>query len=240
MATLSNVVEQALHSPGPYHHVQSHADDPGFFFTEYYLSRRNPELEDFVRKGPLSAIVGALLEAQRVRFFFDGLFVKEPGTTKASQWHQDQPYYPVDGSQVVVIWLPLDPVGRRECLQIIRGSHLSGKWYQPVLFRNDHELAIEDPRYEPLPDFDGLPDQDFLAWDLSPGDCVAFHGMSLHGATGNPTTRRRRAFSTTWLGPDTHFCARRGELEPHFAGLSYAEGASLDDDSEFPLVWENA
>jgi hypothetical protein len=33
------------------------------------------------------------------------------GTLERTPWHHDQPYYPVDGEQIVSLWMPLDPVG---------------------------------------------------------------------------------------------------------------------------------
>ena len=231
-------VEQALRAPGPYHHRQSDLDDPGFFYTEYYLSRRLEVFRRFVTTSVLPALAAALLASREVRFFFDGLFVKEAGTAKKSQWHQDQPYYPIDGRQVMVIWLPLDEVEKDACLEVVRGSHLWNKWFVPVLFRNDHHFDNDEARYETVPDIDAhRDDHKLLSWHMQPGDCIVFHGLSLHGAPGNNSARRRRALSTTWLGDDTVFSPRASELEPHFASLSYPSGEPLSDEREFPLVW---
>lgn len=235
---LRDGVEQALAAPGPHHHVQSEPKDPGLFFTEYYLTRRLDVFARFVRESLLPSLAAQLLRSHEVRFFFDGLFVKEAATEKRSQWHQDQPYYPVDGRQVAVFWLPLDPVDKQTCLQVVRGSHDWGKWFVPVLFRNDQPFMNDDPRYETVPDLESeRAHYDFLSWDMQPGDCIAFHGLSLHGASGNQRPLRRRALSTTWLGDDTVFASRATKLEPHFANLDYPAGQSLRDESEFPLVW---
>ena len=238
MRTLRAGTEQALQAPGRYANVQSPADDPGFFFTEYYLTRRLDAFHRFVTESPGGEIASRLLGADEVRFFFDGLFVKEPGTRKPSQWHQDQPYYPVDGEQIMVLWTPLDPVTVQTSLEVIRGSHRWGKWYVPVLFRSDTRLELADERYEVMPDIDAERDRhEILSWDMQPGDCIAFHGLALHGARGNPLSNRRRALATTWLGDDTVFAPRAGELEAHFSGLSYPVGARLTDQREFPLAW---
>ena len=42
--------------------------------------------------------------------FNEALWIKEPGTAKRTAWHQDQPYFCVDGAQMCSIWLPVDPV----------------------------------------------------------------------------------------------------------------------------------
>ena len=35
-------------------------------------------------------------------FFHEHVFIKDPGTTRGTPWHQDQPYYPVNGRQVLL------------------------------------------------------------------------------------------------------------------------------------------
>ena len=37
-------------------------------------------------------------------------------------------YYPVDGDQVVSLWLPLDPVARETSVEYVKGSHRWGRW----------------------------------------------------------------------------------------------------------------
>ena len=48
--------------------------------------------------------------ARQVRLYHDHLLVKEPGTRQPTPWHQDQPYYNVDGRQTCSVWMPVDPV----------------------------------------------------------------------------------------------------------------------------------
>ena len=39
-----------------------------------------------------------------------------------------------------------------------------------------------------------------LGWAAAPGDCVVFHGKTLHGAAGNSSTcTQRRVLSTRWV-----------------------------------------
>ena len=35
-------------------------------------------------------------------FFHEHVFIKDPGTTRGTPWHQDQPYYPVNGRKVLL------------------------------------------------------------------------------------------------------------------------------------------
>ena len=45
------------------------------------------------------------------------------GTRQPTPWHQDQPYYNVDGTQNVSFWIPVDPVSRASTLEFVAGSH---------------------------------------------------------------------------------------------------------------------
>ena len=230
--------EQALGRHGPYASVQSEPGDPGYFYTEYFLWRRISAFSEFALCSGAAQIASDLLGSEEIRFFYDGLFVKEPHTVKSSQWHQDQPYYPVDG-KLVVIWTPMDAVRSETSLQIVRGSHRWNRWFRPVLFKGDKKMNRTESRYEPLPDFDADPQRyDILSWDVAPGDCIAFDGFTLHGAPGNGTDARRRALSTTWLGCDAVYAPRTGELEPHFQYMTDINpGDPLINDDLFPIAW---
>jgi ectoine hydroxylase-related dioxygenase (phytanoyl-CoA dioxygenase family) len=231
-------IERDLRDPGPYARVQSGSDDPGRFFTDYYMWRRIPELERFARESPGGAIAARLTRSRQINYFYDGLFVKEPGTTKPTLWHQDQPYYNVDGTRLVIMWIPVDPVDRTTCLQLVRGSHRWGRWFVPKFVKDDRTLTGADSRFEPVPDIDAEPDRyELLAWDLAPGDCIAFHPMMLHGAPGNDRATRRRAISTTWLGDDAVYGERQAEVEPRIEGHPFRPGERLTVESVFPRVW---
>ena len=233
-------LEHALAEPGPYSRKPSPEDDPGQFFTDYYMWRRIPALRRFALESPAGAVAARLLGARQVNFFFDGLFIKEPGTLTHSHWHQDQPSYSVDGWQVVVIWTPIDPVAKESALELVRGSHRWGKWFLPEYFSGDqrnHDPT--DSHYAPLPNIDSdRARYEILSWDMQPGDCVAFHAMMLHGSQGNHSKAlRRRALSTTWLGDDAVFGSRPFEPDPVIEGHHFEPGERLDVEAVFPQVW---
>ena len=69
------------------------------------------------------------MKSNQIQLFHEHLLVKEPGTTKPTPWHQDSPYYFVDGSQTVSFWSPIDKV-TTAALRCVAGSH---KWEKPVL-----------------------------------------------------------------------------------------------------------
>ena len=236
---LKEGVAEAMRTKGFYSRRMEEAG--AVFFTDYIASDRVAALKRFALEGPGAEVGAALMRSKRANFLFDGIFVKEPGVTKRSVWHQDQPYYCVEGSQIVVLWAPLDPCPASVSLQCVKGSHTWGKAFRPIRFRDggDFGRATADGYMDP-PDVEREHADRIVSWDLEPGDVVAFHGMTIHGAPGNSQTDMpRRATNTTWVGDDTVYIKRPGIMEPDFPDCTLKPGDPLDGD-RFPRVFTAA
>jgi ectoine hydroxylase-related dioxygenase (phytanoyl-CoA dioxygenase family) len=68
---------------------------------------------------------------------------------------------------------------------------------------------------------------------MQPGDAVAFHFRTVHGAPGNVSSVPRRVFSARWVGADARFARRNGPSSPPFPHLALEDGAPLDGIAEF-------
>ena len=91
---------------------------------------------------PAAGIAAALMGSANADFFYDQLFVKEPGTAHPTPWHQDQPYWPVKGWQIASVWVALDRIDRSNgAVEFIAGSHRWGVHYRPTAFRKGHEIG---------------------------------------------------------------------------------------------------
>jgi ectoine hydroxylase-related dioxygenase (phytanoyl-CoA dioxygenase family) len=73
-------------------------------------------------------------------------------------------------------------------------------------------------------------------WDMQPGDAVAFSFATLHGARGNHSTARRRAFSLRLVGDDARYIERPGPTSPPFPGHAMQAGDPLREDW-FPVIF---
>lgn len=236
---LADAIDRDKQEPGPMVRRNTPAGNPGEFFVDFQLWHRWDGCRRFVLESPAAEIAATMLGAHTVSFYHDHLLVKEPGTQERTPWHHDQPYYPVDGEMVGSIWLPLDPVPREICVQYIAGSHRWGRWFRPRFFnRATTALEVADDRMEDMPDIDAELDRHtLLSWDLEPGDCIFFHGLAVHGAPGNPSaSRRRRGYATRWLGEDTRYAARAGQISPPIDGHGLMPGDPMTCDL-FPRVW---
>lgn len=239
LKTLASGVDKDVAAPGPLHTMQQNPDDPGYFLTDFCLAQRLDEFRSFVTDSPAAALAGAIMQAKHVNFFYDAIWVKGPSTPKRSRWHQDQPYYPVDGEQFCVIWLPLEPLEKDVCLELLKGSHRWGRWFEPELTRKGQDLyAPGKSPFERLPDIEASRDDyEILSWDMELGDCIVFHALTVHGAPGNRYSDRwRRAVSTFWMGEDAVFAKRPGIVRPNFQGHGLEFGDSMDS-PYFPRIW---
>jgi ectoine hydroxylase-related dioxygenase (phytanoyl-CoA dioxygenase family) len=235
VATLAVGVEKNLGELGPLGMNATADGAPGAFIEDFRNWDRIEEYESVIRGSALASAAGELLGAERVRLFHDHLLVKEPGTLDRSPWHQDQPYYSIDGAQTVSFWIPLDPVSRESTLEFVAGSH-SGKWYMPRSFVKKTPMVFEEGALEEVPDIDTDRDAyNILGWAMQPGDAVAFNMLTLHAAAGSST--RRRAFSLRLLGDDVTWAPRPHRTSPPFDDVSLDPGAPLDH-PQFPVLWE--
>jgi ectoine hydroxylase-related dioxygenase (phytanoyl-CoA dioxygenase family) len=175
--------------------------------------------------------------SRHVRLFHDHVLVKEPGTRQATPWHQDQPYYNVEGSQNCSMWMPVDPVDRESTVEFVAGSH-RGPWLMPRRFMDREAKWFPEGSLADLPDIEADRGSfEILAWELEPGDAVFFHMLTLHAAGG--ATRRRRAFSVRFLGDDATHAPRPWKTSPEFPGLAdeLPAGAPMEHDL-FPVLWD--
>ena len=72
--------------------------------------------------------------------------------------------------------------------------------------------------------------------DLKLGDAVLFNFKIVHGASGNNSQDRRRAFSMRFIGDDVRYIDRGGETSPPFTNINLKSGDALRTDW-FPVVW---
>ncbi len=231
---LAGAIEQLMAAPDALAEDYTRKGENGRFFGDLEMALRIDAFRRFVHQSPAAELAGLIMGAARVNFFYDQLLVKEPGTESRTPWHQDQPYWAVSGYQVCSVWLPLDPVPLGVCPEYIRGSH---HWQEFSPYHFSDGSPYRDTGLPLLPDIESERDRyDIVRFELSPGDCLVFQGMIVHGAPGNRGTHRRRALSTRWTGDDARYSKRRGEvaIPTQDPGLNHGD---ILDSERFPVVW---
>lgn len=208
--------------------------DQSPFFQDYCVWQDFAGYRSLVMESPMAVLAADLMQSRTARAFHDHILVKEPGSSIKTPWHQDQPYYLVEGEQNVSFWVPLDPVPRERTIEYVAGSHLWGKQFKPKRF--DGTDLFQGDTAESVPDIDTERNNlDILGWDVEPGDAVAFSFRTLHGAPANASTARRRVISMRWVGDDARFVRRAGTTSPAFPDLEYEDGAPFDAPI-FPVI----
>ena len=238
LATLREGIDTVVENPTKLHTIQTLDDDPGFFLSDICMAQQSDNIQEFVLNGPTGVLAANIMRSTRINFWADTLWVKRSGTPKRTRWHQDQPFFWVNGRQMCVIWCPLDPVPESDSLELVKGSHLWGKWFSPELSRHGQDLYKADGNtFERMPDIDATRDDyEILRWAMQPGDVIVFNGSTVHGAPGNTSPQKRRAISTIWMGDDTTYGERPNPGRPHFQGHDLTPGDNMDS-PYFPRVW---
>ncbi len=221
--------------PGPFASENKKEGESGRFFDDYCNWTRIPQFREAVEQSPAAEVGADLMQSQSAQMFHDHVLVKEPGTSMATPWHQDGPYYFVEGRQTISFWSPLDPV-KEPTLRCVAGSHLWEKEVLPTRWVSEEGYFADEGQYMPVPD----PDAEgmrVVEFEMEPGDAVAFHYRILHGARGNTSGSRRRAFSLRLVGDDARYVERPGRTSPPFPGHDMKPGQRLREDW-FPVLFQ--
>jgi len=237
LAVLREGIEANLAAPSGRAKIASRPDDPGRFFEDFCNWQDNPRYRRFIFDSPLAPVAQRLMGSRTVRLYHDHVLVKEPGTRQRTPWHQDQPYYNIEGQQNCSMWIPVDPVSRASTLEFVAGSH-KGPWLMPRTFMDNQAKWFPEGSLADLPDIEAARDQfPIIGWDIEPGDFVCFHMLTLHAAGGVDGANRRRVFSVRFLGDDIRHAPRRWTTSPDFPGLAgqLSAGAPMDHPL-FPLM----
>ena len=237
VAVAAAAIDIVLARRSPLAQVASGTGDPGAFVEDFCRWREIPLIEQLARYSRVPSVAAALMATSQLRFYHDHVLVKEPGTTQRTPWHQDQPYYNVDGHGVSA-WIAVDPVPEGGSLEMVAGSR-RGPWLMPRTFLTRQACWFPDGSLAELPDIDADPAAfDIRRYALQPGDAIFFDFLTVHGAPGFPYPTRRRVLSLRYLAADARHAPRRWRTSPPFDGLQHELPAgAVMDHPLFPVVW---
>ncbi len=244
---MRSAIDRILVNPGDASIEYTPEGEKGRYYGDFFVWMRDPNFRAFMMDSPMPELAAQVMGSQTLQFFYDQLLVKEPGTKEPTPWHQDLPYWPVRGDDILSIWVPFDPAAEESGIVVyIAGSHKWGKMYAPATFGKNTGFAdiYAKMGLEPLPDIEAERDKhEILTWELEPGDVIIHHPLTLHYASGNQSpTGRRRGLALRYLGDDAVFDARPGtfidnpKVKALLPAFSFKDGDKLTSDA-FPRVW---
>jgi hypothetical protein len=211
---MADAVDRVVASPSFFGKIVS-MEDQGFS-GDAFVWKLDDDFRDWIYESPAALIARQVLGCERVRQFYDQLFVKPAGCHVPTPWHHDVTFWPVDvekSRQLCSIWISFDRVIRESSgLEFVRGSHRWPRRFKAVTPNYDPYMLQSD--YEDPPDIDGQRDAlDLFCPDMEPGDCLIFNAHIVHGSSSNHATGTpRRAFSTRWAGEDVVFEDRHATM----------------------------
>ena len=237
-------IDRILDKPGPRGMDLNAEGTPGRFAYDTYMWTRDPDFRALAFESPLAEMAAKVMQSPVAHLLWDFLTMKEPNTTAPTDWHQDIVGNPVKGPHCCGTWLSLDEVTHESgAVNYIRGSHRWGRYFQVRLeLANwlheddpDDDDGVREGGFEDMPDFDELRtcyEKDIIHFDVAPGDVVMHQLLTIHGAPGNLTERRRRAIAPRWVGADSAFALRTNKFGTDFLEPPWDPG--LKDGEPFP------
>ncbi|MBW2313729.1 MAG: phytanoyl-CoA dioxygenase family protein [Deltaproteobacteria bacterium] len=207
------------------------------FTNDLFVWKSDDDFRDWVYDSPAAQVAQQVLREERIRHFYDQLFVKPPGCHVPTPWHHDVTFWPVDieSRNLCSIWITFDPISRATSgLEFVRGSHRWPERYKAITPTFDPYMM--DSGFADPPDIDGhRDDYDLFCPDMAPGDCLIFDAHVVHGSSANTSTDSpRRAFATRWMGEGTVYDPRHATMP-----LLWSHGLEAGDalaGSLFPQV----
>ena len=208
------------------------------------------EYRKFIFNSPAAQICGQLMRSTTINFFFDSVFVRSTGTQFETPWHQDEPYWSVEGYDACSIWMPLGPVKRKNALSFVPGSHRLKTVFKqynfgdlnPVRKKNVDQVDFSDIAEQEFPDINADPERfGVVSWDMQPGDCIAFNGRTMHGGSGKLDDGcELRVFTTKWVGDDVRIKFRDCGMDPDHSADMIEKDLKPGDrpgTNLYPRIW---
>ena len=208
------------------------------------------EYRKFIFNSPAAQICGQLMRSTTINFFFDSVFVRSTGTQFETPWHQDEPYWSVEGYDACSIWMPLGPVKQKNALSFVPGSHRLKTVFKqynfgdlnPVRKKNVDQVDFSDIAEQEFPDINADPKRfGVVSWDMQAGDCIAFNGRTMHGGSGKlDDDCELRVFTTKWVGDDVRIKFRDCGMDPDHSADMIEKNLKPGDrpgTNLYPRIW---
>jgi ectoine hydroxylase-related dioxygenase (phytanoyl-CoA dioxygenase family) len=160
-----------------------------------------------------------------MRLFHDHALLKMPGDSKPTPWHQDLPYWPMNGKGALSIWVALDDVDENNgCMMFIPRSRNLGKL---------NAISLVEPQdiFEYAKGTE-IEQQGPVICRMKAGSATFHDGLCFHYAHANRTDKPRRALAIIYMPEGTTYNGK-----PHVVtdGLNLVEGEPIRG-SIFPLL----
>jgi ectoine hydroxylase-related dioxygenase (phytanoyl-CoA dioxygenase family) len=155
------------------------------------LWRGDEGVRQFVFSRRLGKVAADLLGVSNVRIYHDHALFKDAGG-KATYWHQDQYYWPLDTADTITVAIALtDQSIEMGMFVFATGSHKNGTIIDPKLSSEPDSLYRKYIREQHFPLT--------CAASMRAGDSSWHYGNTVHHTSANESDRRREMMSITYM-----------------------------------------
>lgn len=157
---------------------------------------------------PGIAAIAQQLTGVELRVWHDHLLSKKPHNDLATEWHQDQPYWPLEGKpKTISVWIALqDTPADMGCMSFLPGSHEMDE-LQAQDLGNARSLFEIAPALEFAPK---------VTLPLRAGDATFHNGRTAHMANPNTTDDWRIAHVTIYMESNACFNGAGHPVTAHY------------------------
>jgi len=225
------LIEQIVAESVAKHDSQGRIEDYSNLFLQVTnVWRLNEGIRRFVFAERFAKIAADLMGVEGVRLYHDQALFK-PAGGKATHWHQDRFYWPLDTDHTITMWMPLVNVTKEMgTMMFAGGSHRAGSLGSMSISEGSH-FAFEQLIAER-----GFPVADH---EVNAGDATFHSGWTIHSAHANTSSQVREVITiiyfadgTRLMEPDNEF--RKVDMEVFHPGQKPGEVAASPLN---PLLW---
>lgn len=164
----------------------------------------NDRVRRFVLARRFAGAAARLMGVPRVRLYHDQALFK-PAGGRATPWHQDQFYWPLETTHTISLWMPLIDLTREMGTMIFaNGSHTEGPLV-PVSISEESDrrfrALLEERRY-PL-----------ASYDVGAGDATFHAGWTAHSAHANTSGAVREVLTIIYYADGTRVKEPENEFQ---------------------------
>lgn len=208
-------IREVVHEKARQNDSQGRIEDYSSLFIQVTnVWRMNEQLRRFVFGRRFARIAAELMGVDAVRLYHDQALFK-PAGGRATPWHQDQFYWPLDTRHTITMWMPLiDLTEEMGTMIFASGSHHEGPLVERSISQeSDTEFArlVNEKRYP------------VVSYALNAGDATFHSGWTVHAAHSNRSATQREVITVIYyadgtriLEPDSEF--RRVDMEVFHPG----------------------
>jgi ectoine hydroxylase-related dioxygenase (phytanoyl-CoA dioxygenase family) len=184
-----------------------------------------PELRALTFHPRIAECAARLIGAACIRLWHDQALYKEPGGRETDA-HQDHPYWPIEQTDALTAWIPLDGSTREAgCMGYVPGSHRAGLRRFVNIFIGQPEDVLARPE---------LAGAKPVFVEVPRGSVAYHHGLTVHLAHPNRSPRVRRVHTAIFFR-DGSTRARIG-IHQSVDRAGIAPGEAIRSDAT-PIAW---